>query len=144
MLIRIEGWRVNHQKIGYLWSEGGIQLPHRHKKWWQLYHHASSVMRLRLTHPNHIWVIGFVHDKRSNGRSLKILTVLDGYTRKALCVEAQSTMTANRRIVPNVDKTWQTWVHTFQQRAIVRCAALRGQRSQVRTLSSAPTPYRYS
>ncbi len=72
VLLRIEGWRVNHKKIEYLRNEEGPQLPHWYEKWWQLYHHASSVMRLWLTHPNHIWVIGFVHDKRSNGRSYKI------------------------------------------------------------------------
>jgi transposase InsO family protein len=37
-------------------------------------------------HRNHIWAIDFVHDKLSNGRSYKMLTVLDEYTREAFCV----------------------------------------------------------
>jgi len=94
-LLRIEGWRVNHKKIERLWSEEGLQLPHRHKKWRRLYHQDSSVIRLRPTHPNHIWPIDFVHDKLSNGRSYKMLTVLDEYTREALCVAVRSKMTAN-------------------------------------------------
>ena len=55
-----------------LWSGEGIQLPRWHKKWRRLYHQDSYVIRLRPTHPNHIWTIGFVHDKLSNGRSYKM------------------------------------------------------------------------
>ena len=95
MLLRIEGWRVIHKKIERLWSEEGLQLPHRHKKRRRLYHQDSSVIRLRPTHPNHVWAIDFVHDKLSNGRSHKMLTVLDEYTREALCVAVRSKMTAN-------------------------------------------------
>ena len=94
-LLRIEGWRVNHEKIERLWSEEGLQLPHRHKKRRRLYRQDSSVIRLRPTHPNHVWAIDFAHDKLSNGRSYKMLTVLDEYTREALCVAVRSKMTAN-------------------------------------------------
>jgi putative transposase len=85
-LLRIEGWWVNHKKIERLWSEGGLQLPHWHKKRRWLYHQDSSVIRLWPTPLNHVWAIGFVHDKLSNGRSYKMLTLLDEYTREVLCV----------------------------------------------------------
>ena len=42
--------------------------------------------------PGHIWSVDFVHDKLSNGRSYKILTVLDEYTREAICVAAKTRM----------------------------------------------------
>jgi putative transposase len=67
-LLRIEGWHVNHKKIERLWQEEGLQLPHRHRKRKRLYHKDSSIIRLRPTHPNHVWSIDFVHDKLSNGR----------------------------------------------------------------------------
>ena len=94
-LLRMEGWRVNHKKVERLWNEEGLQLPRRHKKRKRLYHKDSSIIRLRPTHPNHIWAIDFVHDKLSNGRSYKMLTVLDEYTREALCVAVRSKMNAN-------------------------------------------------
>jgi putative transposase len=81
-LLRIEGWHVNHKKIKRLWQEEGLQLPHRHRKRKRLCHKDSSIIRLRPTHPNHVWSIDFVHDKLSNGRPYKILTVLDEYTRQ--------------------------------------------------------------
>ena len=85
-LLRVAGWCVNHKKIERIWREEGLQLPQRHKKRKRLYHHNASVIRLRPKYPNHIWAIDFVHDKLSNGRSYKMLTVLDEYTREALCV----------------------------------------------------------
>jgi len=94
-LLRIEGWRINHKKVERLWQEEGLQLPQRHKKRRRLYHKDSSIIRLRPTHPNHVWSIDFVHDKLSNGRSYKMLTVLDEYTRQALAVEVRSRMGAD-------------------------------------------------
>ena len=91
-LLRIEGWRVNHKKVERIWREEGLQLPHRHKKRKRLYHKDSSVIRLRPQYPNHIWSVDFVHDKLSNGRSYKMLTVLDEYTRQAMCVAVKARM----------------------------------------------------
>ena len=91
-LLRMEGWTVNHKKVERLWREEGLQLPKRHKKRRRLYHKDSSVIRLRPLHKNHIWSVDFVHDKLSSGRSYKMLTVLDEYTRQALCVEVRPRM----------------------------------------------------
>lgn len=91
----MEGWQLNHMKIERLWGEEGLQLPRRHKKRRRLYHKDSSVIRLRPTHPNHIWANDLVHDKLSNGRPYKMLTVLDEYTREALCVAVHPNMNAN-------------------------------------------------
>jgi len=94
-LLRMEGWRINHKKVERLWREEGLQLPHRHKKRKRLYHHDASVIRLRPKYPNHIWSIDFVHDRLSNGRPYKMLTVLDEYTREALSVTVGTKMGAN-------------------------------------------------
>lgn len=91
-LLRMEGWTVNHKKVERLWREEGLQLPHRHKRRKRLYHKDSSVIRLRPNHPNHVWSVDFVHDKLSSGRRYKMLTVLDEYTRQALCVAVATKM----------------------------------------------------
>jgi transposase InsO family protein len=74
------------QEVERLWREEGLQLPHRHTKRKRLYHHDASVIRLRPKYPNHIWSIDFVHDRPINGRPYKMLTLLDEFTREALCV----------------------------------------------------------
>lgn len=91
-LLRIEGWMVNHKKVARLWREEGLQLPQRHKKRKRLYHKNGSVIRLRPQYPRHIWSVDFVHDKLSSGRRYKMLTVLDEFTREALCVIAKPNM----------------------------------------------------
>ena len=91
-LLRIEGFRVNHKKVERLWRQEGLQLPQRHKRRKRLYHKDSSIIRLRPQFANHIWSIDFVHDKLSNGRRYKMLTVLDEFTRQALCVAVNFTM----------------------------------------------------
>ena len=91
-LLRMEGRPVNHKKVERLWREEGLQLPQRHKRKKRLYHKDSSVIRLRPKYPNHIWSIDFIHDKLSNGRSYKMLAVLDEYTREALCVAVKLRM----------------------------------------------------
>lgn len=57
-----------------------------------LFHKDSSVIRLRPKYPNHIWSVDFVHDRLSNGRLYKMLTVIDEYTREALTVSIHTKM----------------------------------------------------
>jgi len=94
-LLRAEGWRANHKKVERIWREEGLQLPQRHKKRRRLYHHDASIIRLRPRYANHVWSIDFVHDKLSNGRPYKMLTVLDEYTREALCVKVATSMASS-------------------------------------------------
>jgi len=83
---------VNHKKVERIWREEGLQLPQRHKKRRRLYHHDASIIRLRPGYANHVWSVDFVHDKLSNGQPYKMLTVLDEYTREALCVKVATRM----------------------------------------------------
>ena len=111
-LLRIEGWNANHKRIERLWREEGLQLPHRHRKQKRLYHKDGSVIRLRPQYPRHIWSVDFVHDKLSNGRSYKMLTVIDEYTCEALCVTAKlcdrvvHNMGARQLRTPSKTATW--------------------------------------
>ena len=93
--LKREGRRINHKKVERLWREEGLQLPQRHKRRKRLYHKDSSIIRLRPTHPNHVWAIDFVHDNLSNGRKYKMLTVLDEFTRQALAVTVRTKMGAD-------------------------------------------------
>jgi len=93
-LLRISGWKVNHKKVERIWREEGLQLPERHKRKRWLYHKDSSIIRMRPNAPNHVWAIDFVHDKLSNNRPYKMLTVVDEYTRQALAVHMAHKMSA--------------------------------------------------
>ena len=91
-LLRIEGWNVNHKKGERLWRGEGLQLPARHKRRKRLYHKDTSVIRLRPQYENPIWSVDFVHDRLSNGRPYRMLTVIDEYTREALTATVKRKM----------------------------------------------------
>ena len=91
-LLEIEGRLINHKKVERIWREEGLQLPAGHKRCKRLYHHDASIIRLRPHFQNHVWSIDFGHDKLSNGRPYKMLTVLDEYTREALAVTVANKM----------------------------------------------------
>jgi len=84
-LLRVEGWKVNHEKVERLWREEGLQLPHCNKKRKHPHHKDSSIIRLRPKYSNHAWSIDFVHDKLGNGRSYKMPTVSSMSTPVKLC-----------------------------------------------------------
>ena len=93
-LLRIEGWRVNHKKVGRLWREEGLQVPRRHKKRNRLYDHKHSIIRMRALYPRHIRSVDFAQDRLIHGRPYKMLTVIDEYTRQCLTVHAQFNLTS--------------------------------------------------
>ncbi len=93
-LLRISGWKVNHKKVERIWREEELQLPERHKGKSRLYYKDFSIIRMRPNGPNHVWAVDFVHDKLSNNRPYKMLTVGDEYTRQALAVHVPYKMSA--------------------------------------------------
>ena len=85
-LLKVEGWRVNHHRVERLWREEGLKVPKRQKKGGRLYVNDHSCIRLRPSWPNHVRSYDFVADRLANGQSIRMLTVLDEYTRKCLAI----------------------------------------------------------
>ena len=54
----------------------------------------GSCVRLRPEHRNHVWTYDFVFDRTHNGRALKMLTVVDEYTRESLAIEVDRRLTS--------------------------------------------------
>jgi len=91
-MLRSEGWRVNRKRVLRIWHEEGLKVPQRQPKRRRLWLNDGSCVRLRAEYPNHVWSYGFVHDRTSDGRAFKILTMVDEYTREALAVEVERKM----------------------------------------------------
>jgi putative transposase len=85
-LLRVEGWRVNHKRVERIWREEGLKVPKKQKKRKRLYLNDGSCIRLRPLYPNHVWSYDFVSDGLANGRKLRMLTVIDEFTRKCLAI----------------------------------------------------------
>ena len=85
-LLRAEGWHVNHKRVERIWREEGLKVPQKQKKRKRLYLNDGSCIRLRPSWKNHVWSYDFVADRLSNGRKIRMLTVIDEYSRKCLAI----------------------------------------------------------
>jgi putative transposase len=93
-LLRNEGWRVNHKRVWRIWRQAGLKVPQRQPKRGRLWLNDGSCMRLRPEHKNHVWTYDFVFDRTHNGRPLKMLTVVDEYSRESLAIEVARRLTS--------------------------------------------------
>jgi len=82
-----EGWRVNHKRVERLWRREGLKVPSRQPKRKRLWLNDGSCVRLRPTHPKHVWSYDFVLDRTHDGRPLRMLTMIDEYTRECLAID---------------------------------------------------------
>ena len=85
-LLQAEGWHVNHKRVERLWREEGLRVPSRQHKRKRLYLNDGSCIRLRPLWKNHVWSYDFVADKLSNGKAIRMLTVIDEYSRECLAI----------------------------------------------------------
>ena len=85
ILLKREGWQVNHKRVYRLYTQEGLTLRRKRPK-----RHVSSVKRvirpLALT-PNHSWSMDFMADTLFDGRKLRLLTIVDNFTRESLAIE---------------------------------------------------------
>jgi transposase InsO family protein len=85
-MLRNEGWRVNHKRVERIWRREGLKVPKKQPKRSRLWLNDGSCVRLRANYPNHVWSYDFMADRTHDGRPLKILTVVDEYTRENLAI----------------------------------------------------------
>src|SRR5690606_38461776 len=78
-LLHAEGWRVNHKRVERIWREQGLKVPKKQPKKKRLYLNDGSCIRLRPLYKNHVWSYDFVLDRLSNGKKIRMLTVIDEY-----------------------------------------------------------------
>jgi transposase InsO family protein len=91
-LLKREGWRVNHKRVERIWRREGLRVPRKQPKRGRLWLNGGSCIRLRPTHKDHVWSYDFIFDRTRDGRAVKILTVIDEYTRECLALRAERSM----------------------------------------------------
>ena len=93
--LRATGWKVNHKRIARICREHGLKiLPIRRKRRY-LGSADGGIVRLEAERPNHVWAVDFVHDRTADGSMLKILVVVDEYTRECLALKAARSIRAS-------------------------------------------------
>jgi putative transposase len=95
-LLRREGWKVNKKRVHRLWREEGLKVPEKQRKRRRLAQGGSEngCTRKRAGHKDHVWSYAFVVDRTEDGRTLKMMPVVDEYTRECLSIEVERSITA--------------------------------------------------
>lgn len=86
-LLRSEGWEVNVKRVARIWRQEGLKVPQKQPKRGRLWLNDGSCIRLRPEHKHHVWAYDFVFDRTHDGRTLKLMTIVDEYSRECLAVE---------------------------------------------------------
>jgi len=86
-LLRREGWKVNHKRVERLWRREGLKVPARQPKRKRLWLNDGSCVRLRPTYKDHVWSYDFVMTWTHDGRPVRMLVIIDEYTRECLAID---------------------------------------------------------
>jgi putative transposase len=82
--LRELGWEVTRKRVQRLWREEGLRVPQRKRKRRRLGESTVPAERLRAERPNHAWAFDFQFDQTADGRALKLLNIVDEFTRGSL------------------------------------------------------------
>ena len=85
-LLRNEGWHINHKRVERIWRQEGLKVPKKQPKRSRLWFNDGSCVRLRPRYRNHVWSYDFVSDRTHDGRTIKMLTVIDEFSRECLAI----------------------------------------------------------
>jgi len=85
--LRQTGWDVNHKRVQRIWQKEGLQVPYRRKFKKAKGDSQNSCAVRKAEHINHVWTYDFMSDQTEDGRKLKLLTILDEFTRESLTIE---------------------------------------------------------
>ena len=91
---RDAGWRVNDKRIHRLWRAEGLRVPYRKRKR-PLRGIGVAVGAFCPIRPNVIWALDFQFDQTANGRNLKLLNVIDEYSRECLAIDVERAIDAD-------------------------------------------------
>lgn len=93
-----EGWEINRKRVQRVWREEGLRVPRRTRKRRRLGESTASQERLRAERPGHVWAFDFQFDQTADGRALKLLNVVDEFTREALVMHTARSITADQTV----------------------------------------------
>jgi putative transposase len=93
LMLRREGFVVNHKRVYRIYDAHGLQVRARKKRGVR---HVRGNAILPATRPNERWSLDFVSDTLSNGRRFRALTIVDDFSRECIDIEVDFSLTGGR------------------------------------------------
>ena len=88
------GWIVNRKRVERIWRREGLKVPQKQPKRGRLWINDGSCLRLRPKRPNHVWSYDFVEDRTHDRRKIRMLNVIDEFTRECLAIRVSRKLNA--------------------------------------------------
>ena len=92
--LRRAGWRVNNKRVRRLWRDEGLQVPTKTRKK-RLTGVGAHVGAMSLIAPNALWALDFQFDHTIDHRQVKMLNVIDEFTRECLEIRVEHSIAAD-------------------------------------------------
>jgi len=94
ILLQREGWKVNHKRVYRLYKQEGLMMrpkkPRRHVT------ACRRMERTAATEANEGWSMDFMTDELYDGRRIRLLTLVDNFTRESLAIEVNDHLGGHR------------------------------------------------
>jgi len=88
-VLRDDGWHVGKDRVERIWRREGLKVPQKQKPRGRLWFNDGSCVRLRPEHANHIWSYDFVSAKTYDGRTVRMLNLIDEHSRECLTIRPE-------------------------------------------------------
>ena len=85
-LLADAGWQVGCDRVQRIWRREGLKVPRKQKPRGRLWLNDGSCIRLRPRHRNHVWSYDFVEAQTHDGRKVRLMTLIDEFTRECLAI----------------------------------------------------------
>lgn len=85
-LLNAGGIEVGKDRVQRIWRREGLKVPKKQPKRSRLWLNDGSCIRLRPAYPNHVWSFDFVETRTNNGRRLRLMTLIDEFSRRCLAI----------------------------------------------------------
>ena len=93
-LLRAEGRQVNVKRVHRLWRQEGLKVPRKQVRKRRLGSSVNGIVHHTAEHRDHVWSYDFIKDQTTDGRSFKLLPIVDEYTRECLSLDVSRSMKA--------------------------------------------------
>jgi len=93
-MARRAGWKVNNKRIRRLWRDEGLRVPQRGRKK-RLTGIGIEMGAMCPIQPNVVWALDFQFDTTADGRTIKMLNLIDEFTRECPAIEIDRSITAD-------------------------------------------------
>jgi len=93
-MARRAGWKVSNKRVRRLWRDEGLRVPQRRRKK-RLLGIGTQIGAMSPIRPNVVWAMDFQFDTATNGRQIKMLNVIDEFTRECLAIEVDRSINAD-------------------------------------------------